>query len=134
MAIREHSEKELRNKLNSRGFNAELISQVLEELQTEGLLSDSRFTEAFITYRTNRGYGPVRIKQELRERGIADEIMEQCFEALEVDWMEQLKIVKEKKYGEDMPTDYKEQARQSRFLQSRGFSSGQIHSLFRSTE
>jgi len=48
--------------------------------------------------------------------------------------MQRLDLVRQKKFGKAMPADYKEQARQSRFLQYRGFSTEQIRRLFKPTE
>ena len=43
---------------------------MLDELEQENLLSDARYTEAYIRQRGARGYGPDRIRQELRQKGV----------------------------------------------------------------
>ena len=85
-------------------------------------------------HRISRGYGPTRIRQELQERGITNELVETTFEIMDEDWIENLKAVREKKFGEALPNDYKEKMKQSRFLQYRGFTSEQINRLFRPTD
>jgi regulatory protein len=77
-----------------------------------------------------KGYGPVRLRQELRERGIEDAMIDISIENLDVDWIQSLSEVRNKKFGAKMPRDYKEQARESRFLQYRGFTSEQIRELY----
>ena len=80
------------------------------------------------------GYGPLRIRQELHLRGVADSLINELLEQEERDWFSRLRHVREKKFGPSLPSDFKEQARQSRFLQYRGFSAEQIRRLFRSVE
>ncbi len=131
LARREHSEKELRGKLRARELDNEDIDSVIEQLKSEGLQSDSRFTEALLHDRMNRGYGPRHISQELKQKGVEDSLIEEFIDEREPHWLEQLAEVHRKKFGDDVPEDYKEQASQSRFLQYRGFSSEQIHRLFK---
>jgi regulatory protein len=117
--------------LLTRDLESEDVELAIKQLKSEGLQSDSRYTEAFIHDRVNRGYGPRHILQELKQKGIADELSEEYIDERDPDWIDRLKDVRLRKFGEDVPEDYKEQARQSRFLQYRGFSSDQIHRLFK---
>ena len=75
LARREHSGAELRVKLAAKGFPADIINDALSDLYRSGWLSDERFVEAFLRVRSERGYGPVRIRAELKERGIDDELI-----------------------------------------------------------
>jgi regulatory protein len=115
-------------------MGADDVDIVIEGLKKEGLQSDHRFTEAYVNSRFQRGHGPVRISQELKEKGIsatlADEIMEEYDDA----WMQQLVNTREKKFGNTLPKDYKEQARQSHFLRYRGFNPDQIRKLFKKND
>ena len=60
----------------------------MTELARAGLQSDQRYTESYINQRISRGYGPLRIRRELAERGVATDLIEQALEALDVDWFE----------------------------------------------
>ncbi len=82
-------------------------------------------------YRVNRGYGPRYIAQELKQKGISEELIEEFIDERDPLWLEHLQSVRERKFGDKVPEHYQEQARQSRFLQYRGFSSEQIHRLFK---
>lgn len=124
LARREHSRHELQNKLLQKNFPQELIATVLDKLATEGLLNDQRFCEAFIHSRTNKGYGPLRIKEELRQRGIPAEIISAY---LDNDWLSRIDTIRRKRFGTEMPKDPRERARQIRFLQYRGFTLEQIN-------
>jgi regulatory protein len=67
---REHSTKELSDKLKQKGFPQEEISDVIESCQRLNLQSDQRFTEHYVRWRIRQGYGPLKISHELRVRGI----------------------------------------------------------------
>lgn len=86
--------------------------------------SDERFSEAFILMRYNQGKGPVIISSELKKRGI------ESFDLSIFDWFELAKEVREKKFGQNLSLDYKTQAKQKRFLKSRGFGFDQINKTF----
>lgn len=130
LARREHSAKELRGKLNTRGYGAELVETVLSRLAAERLQSDERFAEVYLRQRSGKGHGPERIRAELRERGIDDQLISARFRQAEdegqVDWFELAAITYAKKYGRQPIGDLKERAKRQRFLQYRGFTYEQI--------
>jgi len=99
---------------------------VADALAAEGLLSDERFVEGLVRVRRSRGFGPLRIRQELQDKGAAPEMVERCVDMHSRDWLVELKRVRRKKFGERLPSSYAERARQARFLQYRGFSAEQI--------
>jgi len=123
LSRREHAYQELLQKLNGKGYEVDEVLTVLTRLSDEGLLSDERFTEAFVNQRINRGSGPLKIRTELRQKGISDAMIETFLDERDERWQEMAVTIRIKKYGSDLPSDLKEKARQSRFLQSRGFSS-----------
>lgn len=125
LSRREYAVHELSQKLLAKGYEAGDVSDALARLTDQDLLSDQRFTEAFINQRINRGSGPLKIRVELRQKGISDAMIETFLNERDVLWQENALAVRIKKYGSEQPSDVKETARQSRFLQSRGFSSEQ---------
>ncbi len=131
MARREHSRKELRAKLKAREIDSDLADTVLEQLAAEGLQSDQRFAESYLHSRIQKGYGPVRLEQELYERGIAEQLIQSVLDALDTDWMDVLHSVRLKKFGRARPSGFNEQAKESRFLQYRGFTTDQIRHLYK---
>ena len=70
LAGREHARGELITKLGQRGWTPSQCEQIIEELVADGLQSDERFAESFVRARTQKAYGPVRIRAELQQRGI----------------------------------------------------------------
>ena len=83
-----------------------------------------------VTARSGRGYGPQRIRAELRERGINGELADVALAALLDQRSVLIREVWHKKFRGQMPADYRERARQMRFLQQRGFFSEDIRGLF----
>ena len=133
LAAREHSRSELRRKLCARSFDDKAVDAVLDRLIQQRLLSDERFTEQYLSSRQRRGYGPVRIRAELRERGVEEGLIEACLSQTEVVWMTSLQQAHDKKFGSEPPADLKALARRSRFLEYRGFTGEQIRCFFRDT-
>ncbi|HTO20717.1 MAG TPA: recombination regulator RecX [Pseudomonas sp.] len=130
LAQREHGRIELARKLRRRGATPELIDSALDRLAEEGLLDESRYLESFIAARARAGYGPLRIREELAQRGLPREAIEQALGECGVDWAEQLNELWQRRFGV-RPQDPKERARQGRFLAYRGFSMEQISRLLR---
>jgi len=126
---REHAVVELQKKLAARGFDADIVAEVIERLVDEELVSDARFTEAFVRYRCNNGHGPQRIQSELRERGVSEKIQADYLDAGDSRWFDRAVQVRFKRFGNALPEDFKERARQARFLQYRGFTSEQIREV-----
>lgn len=135
LARREYGRQELVNKLLGKGHPAELVERVAEQLVAERKLSDERFVDAFVRSRGNRGYGPRRIEAELRERGVAGELAEERIAAgpsdEEEDWVARAATVRSKKFGEQLPRDFAERAKQMRYLEYRGFTHDQIRAVFK---
>ena len=121
---REHSKLELFNKLQLKGYDEEIIDHAITQLAEQNYQSDERFAEAFILMRFNQGKGPVRIASELKLKGISS------FNLSDFDWFKSAKEIRKKKFGDLASSDFKEQAKQKRFLQSRGFNLDQINQSF----
>ena len=130
LARREHGEQEITQKLIARGFDTDIVEAAISTLISDGLLSDSRFAEAFVYSRFKKGSGPQKIHAELRQRGIDDSLISASMEAIGEVWLERVREVREKKFGQESPRDFKERSRQMRFLQQRGFTSEQIRGAF----
>ena len=130
LARREHSKLELHHKLWRRGFDPAEVEQVLEELSAENLLSDARFAEVYAHSRVDKGYGPLRIRRELSERGVSDDTISGILTDLDDYWSEQLIRVHRKRFGERLPGNATEEVSQLRFLRHRGFTLEQIKRLF----
>ncbi len=125
LARREHTQRELQEKLTRRGHDLEEVEAALAALAEEGVLDEARFAEAFVHSRTQRGQGPVRIAQEMHQRGVPRTLADEALAAADVDWRDQARAVRRQRYGEAVPADRHEAARQMQFLQRRGFTAEQ---------
>jgi len=121
LARREHSVRELRNKLKRRFPDDEKIDVQLSLLITERLQCDVRFAQSYARQRIGRGYGPIRLREELRERGVSEADVAAALQELEIDWCAVAADVMLKKFGMRDAIDLKEKARRARFMQYRGF-------------
>ena len=126
LARREHGRVELINKVVQFGFAASVADDAVAQLVEDGLQSEQRFVEAFVRSRINQGKGPTRIRADLRERGLNDNYIDEGLLDAGQDWYELAIDVRLKKFGSSRPQDFKEKARQMRFLQSRGFEQDHI--------
>lgn len=131
LSRREHSRSELMEKLRQRDFDAESIQQALDALQQEGLQSDQRYAESYVYQRAQKGFGPLRIEYELRQRGIDDHIVESVMQPEQDSWSDHMQQQRARKFGDQIPEDYAEKMKQARFLQNRGFSPELVMRLFR---
>ena len=122
LARREHTRTELQRKLRLRGAEDAQIEVELDRLQDDGLLSNERFCEAYVYSRTQRGYGPQRLREELRQRGVAEALIENTLGDSAWDWQALAEEAFRKRFPEGVARDPKERAKQLRFMQYRGFS------------
>jgi regulatory protein len=129
LARREHSVQELRAKLKRRFADESMIDEQLARLARDNLQSDARFAGSYVRQRVGRGYGPLRLRAELRERGVSDADSDMALEAAAVDWCELASTVLRKKFGDGEPGDMKDKARRIRFIQHRGFASDHYRGL-----
>ena len=100
LARREHGRIELARKLRQRGADVEMIEAALDRLAEEGLLSESRYIESFIRGRAGSGYGPLRIREELAQRGLPRAEIEAALQASGYDWNEHLQQLWQRRFGE----------------------------------
>ena len=98
LARREHGVKELSRKLINKGFDPGLVDEAIEGLVRDNLVSDRRFCESMVHSRFNRGHGPVKVRYELRSKGVADQIIEGVMDELAPDWQQVLVNLIKKKY------------------------------------
>lgn len=125
LSRRDYSRCELERKLLSRCPESVLLYQVLDELADKGWQSDERFAHVFARSRCQRGHGPLRIRQDMRQKGLSDSVIEQCLSALDIDWFELALAAAQKKY-QSLHKDPRWREKLYRFLGYRGFWGDQI--------
>jgi regulatory protein len=133
LARREHTRKELFDKLLRKEFDKNDIDKTLDEFAQKDLQSDARFCDAFIRMRLRQGVGPVRIEREFDKRGVAVELARHYLDEYAAAFSKAVFAVWQKKYA-TWPKDFKEKMKQMRFLQSRGFTTDHIQSVFKPSD
>jgi len=129
LARREHSRAELRAKLAPHVQEGEDVDAVLDELEKRNWLSDARAAEQMVNIKRAR-FGAQRIAHELRQKGIAENLIGTTLPRLKETELEAARNVWQKKFR-TAPKDQKEKAKQVRFLQSRGFALDVIFNVLR---
>ena len=140
LARREHSRLELRRKLERR-FSPDALDDALTQLAEEGLQSDHRFAESFTRERLLKAYGPRRVRAELQQRGVADDVIVDVLKSVPAaegtSWSAQAREALRRRFGDAPPSrieepssspglsaaeEAKQKARRLRYLYQRGFS------------
>ncbi|MEZ8170204.1 regulatory protein RecX [Vibrio tasmaniensis 1F-187] len=129
LAKRDYASGEIKRCLKRYSSDEDSINSVMDRLISHHYLDDSRLIEKEIKKQLAKRHGPSRIKQELRQKGLELLAIEQALEDLDVDWFELAKELRIKKFGDELPTDPKEKAKQIRYLQYRGHTMGIIMEL-----
>ncbi len=141
LARREYSRAELRAKLQpysqadddfEQSFDSSApvdLDALLDDLTARGWLSDARAATQLLHAKRSR-FGTQRITHDLRQKGIAEELISAALPALKDSEMEVARDVWQRKFG-TLPQDDKEKARQMRFMQSRGFGFDVIFKVLR---
>ncbi len=121
LARRDYSCHELTERLCTRGYPADEAAAAVARLALENAVSDSRYGSERVRVRSAQGVGPLRIRAELQAKGVAAEVIAAVLDMGDPEWGERACRARGKRFGEERPTDRSERARQSRFLQTRGF-------------
>ena len=132
LARREYSRAELRARLLTYATPDDNVDAVMDELVKRGWLSDARAAIQLVHAKRSR-FGTQRITHELRQKGIAEEVISAALPELKESELEAAREVWKKKFGV-APQDEKEKARQMRFMQSRGFGLDVVFKVLRVTE
>jgi regulatory protein len=128
LSRREHSSKEIFQKMSRKVESKEMLLESIKELERDGLLSDERFAESYFQSRKRRGFGPLRIKSELIQRGVKENL----FYSLEkeIDWSSNALDALKKKLNGKVPQETKEILKLKNFLNYRGFEFQDIDKAF----
>lgn len=141
LAMRDHSEQELRRKLTAPVMTKngpepidapeEDVEKVIVWCHENHYLDDMRFVKQFIASRSRKGYGPVRIRQELGQKGIGRSDIEQAMRECEIEWSVLARHQAERKYGDPLPSTFPEKVKIQRFLLYRGYLMEDIQEIWR---
>lgn len=77
---RPHSEQEVRAKLREKGCAPEDIDAVCAQCQEYGFINDREYAGMVVRYYAGGGYGPGRIRTELKRRGVPRELWDEALQ------------------------------------------------------
>lgn len=129
LSRREHSQRELRRKLDRKGYTAGESAAAVERLQQQSFQSDQRFAQMLVRSRVAQGQGPRRILAELRTHGIADEDAREALEQEGADWLALARRIHARRYGQAAGRDPQESRRRAAFLLRRGFDAATVRAI-----
>lgn len=112
----------------------EQVEQVIAYCYEHGWLDDAKFAARYISGRSNRGLGAQRIRSELTQKGVDKEVIAEALENAEVDWCTKAYELATHKFGQPLPTEWKEKSKVLRYLLYRGFFQEEIQSIYRDFE
>lgn len=126
LSRREHSRRELTDKLLRKKYPITSIESVLSELSSSNLQSDHRYSESYTRQRRNKGYGPLRISAELQAKGVNPEIIAEVVQIADNAWFTDACNTWRKHFKNKPPSTYNERAKHARFMQYKGFTQEQL--------
>jgi len=131
LARREHSARELGAKLARRGHSGDEADDAIRRLREQHYQSDERFATSVARHRAGQGYGPVRIRAELKSHALADAAIREAIASLDIDWVAsaaaQLRRHGRAKAGSAAAARAKDAA----FLLRRGFDAATVRAVTR---
>ena len=128
---REQSERELKTKLDRRGYSLDESVTAIDALKSQNYQSNERFAELLARSRAANGYGPRRISAELKSHGISDAEINAAIKAQDCDWRDLARRQLQRHYGRKPASDAKERSRRAAFLLRRGFDAATVSVLTR---
>ena len=129
LSRREHSSKEIREKLILRFDDIVIINSVITKLEENNLINDTRFAEAYVSSRKRKGFGPKKISFELLSKGVSESVANRIIDE-EGGWKRAAKLAFTKKFKNGLSSDVKNSLKQKSFLKNRGFGFKEIESVF----
>jgi len=129
LSRREHSSKEIREKLILRFDDIVIINSVITKLEENNLINDTRFAEAYVSSRKRKGFGPKKITFELLSKGVSESVANRMIDE-EGGWKRAAKLAFTKKFKNGLSSDVKNSLKQKSFLKNRGFGFKEIESVF----
>ncbi len=121
LAMREHSVKELSEKLQRKSYQPDSITTVIQECLQSNYLDDERFAEMYCRNRARKGFGPNKIRHELKLKGVSSTSIQQAFYQEDLDFDHVVAQAYAKKFRDAPIKDIKDKLKRQNYLYNRGF-------------
>ncbi len=119
LSQREHSRKELEQKLKPHEETPGELAEALDFLAAKDFINEKRVAESVVNRRSTK-LGAARVRQELMAKGLPADDIADAVQAMRGTEFERALVVWRKKFGAP-PSDASERGKQVRFMVSRGF-------------
>lgn len=119
LSQREHSRKELEQKLKPHEETPGELTEALDFLAAKDFINEKRVVESVVNRRSTK-LGAARVRQELMAKGLPADDIADAMQTMRSTEFERALVVWRKKFGAP-PSDASERGKQVRFLVSRGF-------------
>ena len=130
LSQREHSRAELVAKLAPHVQDGDDLAAVLDDLQARDFISEARVAES-VVHRRAAKLGTQRLVQELRGKGLDEDLVRATAERLRATELARAQAVWQLRFGGQPATRPEERARQMRFLAARGFAGDVVRRVVR---
>lgn len=120
LSRREYGIEELKRKLIQRGAQSGLAESVVSDCVEQNLVSDERFAEMYVRMRVRRHFGPLKIRGELRQRGIGDQVIANAMQLEQDVWFDSAAYWADRRVHGEL--EFAARAKLHRSLMNRGFS------------
>lgn len=125
LARRESAESELARRLRQKGFEEEVVAVVLDHCRGYGWVNDDRYGAMAVRAGAAKGHGPLRIRFDLRRKGLDDMQIDAAFDQPELDWFELAFVLLERRARVADLGDFKLKMKWLKYLLGRGFTQEQ---------
>ena len=122
LSARERPGKDVLNLLVQEGYSAEASQAAVDKAKRCGVISDTRYAQAFVNSKTRSGWGKARISRELERFGLSlEDAGEEALDSLTQDreYERALAVASRRAMPSKNPTE-----KIARFLMGRGFATG----------
>lgn len=103
---------------------SESVNDLVADLAADDLQSNLRFAMSLVRRRASDGYGPMRVRMELKSHGVSAEDITKAFAESDVDWLDVLQSAMTRR--STATSDRKERMKLAAKYQQRGFSSDMV--------
>lgn len=121
LGYRARSEKEVVDKLSSKGYDKSIIDKVIDFLKEYDYVNDKKFADSYV--RDKNRFKPVgrkKLAYELKQKGISNEIIDHVLDNTDLNELDSaLRLIRKK--APNSTLDIKEKQKIYQFLSRRGF-------------
>lgn len=122
LSIKSISSSELLEKIMKKGYDEIIGCEVINELTDLGYIDDEAYANLFLEYCTEKIWGKKKIRFEMKQKGLSDEIIENVLLGFsDDDQLENMVEIINSKYGHEDISDIKIKNRIISYFVSRGF-------------